>query len=113
MARDRSEQIHVQLLEIAVGNVVVAPVRNGVELDAVGELHLVLLLEPAALLGPLDVVLALAFPDGVAVLLCRGGVFDELNLVGRVVERGTARAPSSVDTACGCLSVRRGQIRCS
>jgi len=30
-----------------------APVRNGIELDAVGELHVVLLVEPAALgVGP-------------------------------------------------------------
>ena len=36
----------VQLLEIAVGNVVAAPVWNSIELNAVGELHLVLRLNP-------------------------------------------------------------------
>lgn len=43
----------VQFLQVAVGDVVAAPVRDSVELDAVGELHLVLIVEPAALLGPL------------------------------------------------------------
>ncbi len=42
----------LQFLEVAVGNVVAAPVGNGVELDAVGEPHLVSLVKASALLGP-------------------------------------------------------------
>ena len=52
----------IQLLEVAICYVVIAPVRNGVELNAVGELHLVLLFEPATFRGSFDVVLALPFP---------------------------------------------------
>lgn len=43
----------LQFLEVAVCDVVAAPVRNSVELDAVGELHLVLVFEPTALLDSL------------------------------------------------------------
>lgn len=42
-----------QFFEVAVGNVVATPVRHSVELDAVGELHLVLVVKPTALLSPL------------------------------------------------------------
>lgn len=45
------EGVGSQLLEVAVGNVVAAPVWNSVELDTVGELHLVLGLEPETFLG--------------------------------------------------------------
>jgi len=44
---------NVQLLQIAVGNIMAAPVWNGVELDAVGKLHLVLVIKPPGLLCPL------------------------------------------------------------
>ena len=33
--------LHSQLLEIAIGNVMTAPVRNSIKLNAVRELHLV------------------------------------------------------------------------
>lgn len=42
----------LQLLEIAVCNVVAAPVRNSVELDTVGEFHVVLIFEPLSFLLP-------------------------------------------------------------
>jgi hypothetical protein len=60
-----------QFLEVAVGNVVAAPVRHCVELDAMGELHLVLLVEPAALLVSLG---ALTLVPACAVLFGRDGV---------------------------------------
>lgn len=47
---DRIEQ-NIQFLEVAIGNVVATPVRHSVKLDAVGELHLVLIFKPAALLS--------------------------------------------------------------
>lgn len=79
----------------------VAPVGDGVELDAVGELHLVLLLQPPALLGPLGVVPALALPNGVAEPGFGGRVVGELDVLGGgggvVVGRGTQRAPSPVE----------------
>jgi hypothetical protein len=83
----------LQLLEGAVGNVVIAPVRDGVELEAVRELHLVLFFEPAALLGTLDGVLALAFLDGIEDAL--GGREDkwyefDLFCLVRGTGRGTA-----------------------
>ena len=108
-----------QLLQVAVGNIVVAPVRNSVELEAVGELHLVLLLEPPALLGPLGVVLALPLPGGVEVPLggCRvlwtpwtPRVLCELNLVGGAVKRRTLRTPSPLEAARRCLSGRCGRM---
>jgi hypothetical protein len=34
---------HLQLLQVAVCNVVATPIRDRIELDAVGELHLVVL----------------------------------------------------------------------
>lgn len=49
-------RVYSQLLKVTVGNVMATPVRDGVELDAVGELHLVLFLEPLALPGPLLLV---------------------------------------------------------
>lgn len=85
-----------------------APVRNSVELDAVGELHLVLRLEPAALL------VSLLSSAGVAVVGVSSGkytaVVDELNVVGAgvgVYGRGRVAAgitgcdPSSLARAAG------------
>lgn len=43
----------LQLLEVAVCDVMCAPVRHRIELDTVRKLHLVLCLKPAALPGPL------------------------------------------------------------
>jgi hypothetical protein len=43
----------IQLLEIAICNIMAAPIRDGIELNAVGELHLVVLLKPRELLSPL------------------------------------------------------------
>jgi hypothetical protein len=42
--------LSVQLLEIAICNVMAAPVRNSVELDTVRELHVVLSFKPLPLL---------------------------------------------------------------
>lgn len=39
----------LQLLKIAIRNIMAAPVRNSIELNAMGELHLVLRLKPLAL----------------------------------------------------------------
>src|SRR5690606_31833450 len=75
--------------------VVVAPVRNGIELDAVRELHLVLLLEPPPLFGPLDVVLSLALARKFEVFACRGcRKLCKLDL-------GGWRAPSPIETESG------------
>jgi hypothetical protein len=76
---DTDAETDSQLLEITVRNVVVAPVRNGVELDAVGELHIVLLFKPPALLGPLDVVLALTLPCCVVVFVFDGRIVVEFD----------------------------------
>ncbi len=83
----------LQFLERAVRDVVATPVRDRVELDAVGELHLVLLVEPAALAGPLGVRFLL--------LLCRPApglaVVVELVLLQSsfgVGGAGTALAPA-------------------
>lgn len=54
---EQAEAGKVQLLQIAVGNIMAAPVWNGVELDAVGELHLVGVVKPPDLLCPLGVPL--------------------------------------------------------
>jgi hypothetical protein len=51
-------EMGAQLLEIAVSNVVTAPVGHGIELNAVGELHVVLLVKSADLLGPPGVPLS-------------------------------------------------------
>jgi hypothetical protein len=54
---------NIQLLQIAVGNVMAAPVWNGIELDAVGELHFVLFVKPPDLLCPPGLLLQiLQFP---------------------------------------------------
>ena len=45
--------VHIQLLQVAVGNVVTTPIRYSIELDAVGELHLVLCFKPRSLAQPL------------------------------------------------------------
>lgn len=45
--------IHLQLLEVAVGNIMAAPIRNSIKLNAVRELHLVLCFNPLALAGSL------------------------------------------------------------
>jgi hypothetical protein len=50
----------VLLLEVAVGNVVVAPVRHRIELQAVGELHLVGFAELLELHPSLPVLLGFA-----------------------------------------------------
>lgn len=82
-----------------------APVRNGVELDAVGELHLVLGVEPAALLDTLGGC-ACCFRLGLA-LRRDLGVVGELVLFVFVLLSSRSCTPSSVrDTSRG-----RGQGR--
>ena len=81
-----------------------APVRHSIELQTVGELHVVLLLEPAALLvaSPLVSLFALF-----GFLLVGGGwVLDELELFGgSFIGRDGRRAPPSpVQAAWRCLS---------
>lgn len=65
----------------------IAPVWDGVELNAVGELHLVLLFEPATFRGSFDVVLALSFPCFVLKVCdpsdCGSRVFYEFKFLGR------------------------------
>lgn len=68
-----------QLLEVAIGNVVTTPVRDSIELNAVGELHLVLFLEPPALLVSFRLSVGLALGRFVAGLYRR--VFVKLVLV--------------------------------
>jgi hypothetical protein len=74
----------LQLLEVAISNVMAAPVRNSIELDAVGELHLVLFFEP----GPfLCALLFLSLPALLAGLTSRDvGVIGKLELLGVPVE---------------------------
>lgn len=91
----------VQLLQVAVGNVVAAPVGHRIELDAVGELHLVLLLKPLPLLQAFDlpslftrvclVVFSLRFQVAELVL--------DVGAIGCV--RG--KSPSSLTRACRAL----------
>jgi len=50
---------NIQLLEIAIGDIVAAPVGHRVELQAVGELHLVGLKKLSELLPPFACSLAL------------------------------------------------------
>lgn len=57
---------NVQLLKIAVCNVVAAPVWNSIELNAVGEFHLVLCLKPLSFL-PSFILPSLVFIVGVVV----------------------------------------------
>src|SRR5262245_48676099 len=54
---------HSQFLEVAIGNVMTAPVRNSIKLQAMAELHLVLEEKPRKLLPPSPV------PLGVLLLL--------------------------------------------
>lgn len=82
---------YVLLLEIAVGNVVVAPVRHRIELQAVRELHVVGLAKLLELLGSLVEVLVPALTLALAVFVGRGIEGLELKgLIGRAVtiERG-------------------------
>lgn len=51
---------HIQLLEIAVGNVMAAPIRHRIKLQAMGELHVGFLEEPLKLLPPKSIPLFLA-----------------------------------------------------
>lgn len=61
--------VYLQLLEIAVGNIMTAPVRNSIELNAVRELHLVLGFNPLPLAvsillsSVLEVLCVFARPD--------------------------------------------------
>ena len=87
---------NAQLLEIAVGNVMAAPVRNSIKLDAVGELHLVLLLEP---LPFLLVLVQSSTVRAVGVFACSsGGVVAKLVGVADVRDY-LGRTPSSVTMA--------------
>lgn len=52
---------YVQFLEIAIGDVVAAPVGDRIELQAVGELHLVGLAKPLELLPSPSLALSLSF----------------------------------------------------
>jgi hypothetical protein len=74
----------ILLLEVAVGNIVVAPVGDRIELQTVGELHLVGLAKLLELLAPL----AISFPLGRTCggLLVVLGKFGKLyGLLARVV----------------------------
>lgn len=52
-----SHGLYSQLLQVAVGNVVAAPVRHRIELDTMRELHFVLLVKASQFLCPLGVTL--------------------------------------------------------
>lgn len=86
--------LDVLLLEVAVGNVVVAPVRHRIELQAVGKLHLFCLAKLLELLPSLPIPLALTC----ALLCCICALIQLLELealgalnvavVAEVVQRG-------------------------
>lgn len=83
MTASNKGRADVQLLEIAVSNVVAAPVGNSIELDAVRELHLVLLFKPAALVVSFGPSPGFAISGVVSSL--DGRVVDELKLLSVVV----------------------------
>lgn len=78
-----------------------APVRHGVELDAVGELHVVLSLEPGSLLDSLIQSSLLAVLVGLARL--DRAVVAEFVLFVAGHAGGCGSAPSSLATADGAL----------
>jgi hypothetical protein len=61
-----------QLLKVAVGDVMTAPVRNSIELDAMRELHVVLFFEPLFLHLPLDRPLNFFLRPGISFSFSRG-----------------------------------------
>jgi hypothetical protein len=78
---------HVLLFQIAVGDIVVAPVGHCIELQAVGELHLFGFTKLLELLPSLALSLGFWRPYWVAALRCR--IFVELEgLFGRAVAVG-------------------------
>jgi hypothetical protein len=95
---------NVQLLQIAVGNVMAAPVRHSIELDAVRELHLVLVVKPLSLLCPLG--LSLQIPRVSLLALFYALVVGKLELFGicRLCV-GCSNTPSSLQPCRG--AVRR------
>lgn len=74
----------VQLFQIAVGNIVAAPIRNSIELDAVRELHLVLGFKP------LELAVSLQLYPGLTV----GGVFASSDRI--VVNKLNALRPARI-----------------
>lgn len=82
----------LQLLQVAVCNVVAAPVWNSVELDAVRELHLILCLEPEALRLTVLAAVLLSYLFGKSV-----GIVEKLDGVG--VGRSCGWDPSSLAIA--------------
>jgi hypothetical protein len=77
----------VLLLQVAICDIVVAPVWHCIELQAMGELHLFGFAKLLELLPSLALSLALGRPCWVAALLCR--IFVELEgLLGRSVAVG-------------------------
>lgn len=82
----------LQLLEVTVCDVVAAPVRNSVELDAVRELHLILCLKPEALRLTVLVAVLLSFLLGKPI-----GIVEKLDGVG--VGRTCSWDPSSLAIA--------------
>lgn len=88
---------HSQFLEVAVRNVVAAPVRNSIELDAVGELHLVLLLQPLEFIGSLFPASSVALVGGFAML--DDAVVGKLVRAGGILGVGEASVALAVGAA--------------
>lgn len=98
----------LQLLQVTICDIVAAPIRNGIELDAVGELHLVLLNKPAPLCFAF--CLAACFTGRVGgVSLGRDvAIIDELDVLAEL--RRVLTTPSSILQArCG-LAGRAGSL---
>jgi hypothetical protein len=94
---------YAQFLQVAVSNVVSAPIWHCIELNTVGKLHLVLGVEPLKLLHPLGFTLRISCVPFLAMLYSSViGKFVLLEICDRVSTRWNS-APSSCQPC-------RGQI---
>jgi len=73
-----------------------APIRNSIELEAVRELHFVLFIEPTALLGPFELIAALAIFLRFLLILIGSRVLDKFEFVEGAAGRSGCVPPSPV-----------------
>lgn len=93
----------LQFFEIAVGNVVAAPIRNSIKLYAVRELHLILCLEPEALRITVAALSCVLKMFGILLEVWVVGKFDGVGIGMRY-----GRDPSSV--AAGAATRAAGDV---
>lgn len=96
-------QASVQFFEVAVGNVVAAPIRNSIKLYAVRELHLILCLEPQALRVKFAALWCVLTMFGILLEVRVVGKFDGVGIGMRY-----GRDPSSV--AAGAATRAAGDV---